>query len=304
MVKHLCVALVLGLPLWLLAGQTAPATPAAPAAQTPAIKEYAGSEACAACHEDKKPAALAYHKVLETEKRMGWAGKGCEACHGPGKAHAESAEIKEILSYKNATATRVSQSCLSCHARVQKEGGRTVDQHSRNAMSCVDCHVIHAPKATPLLAVKSGELCTSCHTSVKAEFARPYRHKVVEGVVACVDCHSPHGASRKATTSSHAGNDTACFKCHGDKRGPFTFEHAPVKLDGCASCHEPHGSVNPRMLIRADVKSLCLECHTQSTTALGGIPPAFHDVRSPRYQNCSTCHNRIHGSYVNSGLLR
>jgi hypothetical protein len=33
-----------------------------------------------------------------------------------------------------------------------------------------------------------------------------------------------------------------CVKCHGDKRGPFTFEHAPVRLEGCGACHQPHGS--------------------------------------------------------------
>ena len=26
-----------------------------------------------------------------------------------------------------------------------------------------------------------------------------------------------------------AASEPGCFRCHGDKRGPFTFEHAPVR---------------------------------------------------------------------------
>jgi hypothetical protein len=37
---------------------------------------------------------------------------------------------------------------------------------------------------------------------------------------------------------------------------------------------------------------------------LGGIPPAFHDLRSPQFRNCTLCHVKIHGSNVNQELLR
>ena len=61
------------------------------------------------------------------------------------------------------------------------------------------------------------------------------------------------------------------------------------------------------MLIRQDVKTLCLECHANvgvAAATIGGVPPAFHDLRSPRFRNCTTCHVKIHGSYVNRTLLR
>ncbi len=265
--------------------------------------DYAGSEACATCHEDKKPISLAYHKVLETEKRLGRVGQTCEACHGPGKAHAESADIEKILSFKTAAASRVNQACLSCHSQAARGSGKFFDAHSRNALSCTSCHIVHTPKARPLLGEKLGALCESCHLNVKAEFARPYRHKLQEGLVSCVDCHNPHGSPRKVVVT-HAGNDAGCLKCHGDKRGPFVFEHTPVRLEGCAACHEPHGSVNPRMLRRAEQRFLCLECHTFSSSTLGGSPPAFHDLASPRFRNCTTCHQKIHGSQVNRAFLR
>jgi len=50
-------------------------------------------------------------------------------------------------------------------------------------------------------------------------------------------------------------------KCHIDKRGPFVYEHAAVRVDGCEVCHSPHGSTNTRLLRRPVVFTLCLECH-------------------------------------------
>ena len=74
------------------------------------------------------------------------------------------------------------------------------------------------------------------------------------------------------------------------------------------SCHQPHGSANPRMLIRQEVRFVCLECHSNvgrpASATLGGVPPAFHDLRSPRFRNCTVCHVKIHGSHVSRTLLR
>lgn len=61
------------------------------------------------------------------------------------------------------------------------------------------------------------------------------------------------------------------------------------------SCHEPHGSPNPRLLNRFRVADLCLECHT-------GVP-AFHDFSKSKYQNCLRCHVAVHGSNRNPALF-
>ena len=115
-------------------------------------------------------------------------------------------------------------------------------------------------------AEATNKLCASCHLNVWAQFQRPFHHKLPEGDMSCVDCHNPHGSIRPAMLQSFAANEPGCFACHGDKRGPFTFEHAPVRFEGCQACHEPHGSANPRMLIRANVRFVCLECHANLPT--------------------------------------
>jgi hypothetical protein len=59
------------------------------------------------------------------------------------------------------------------------------------------------------------------------------------------------------------------------------------------------------MLVRSTVRALCLECHSATgSRVLTSQPPAFHDVRLPRYQHCTTCHVKIHGSNVNPSFFR
>ena len=154
-------------------------------------------------------------------------------------------------------------------------------------------------------------LCARCHADVWAAFQRPFRHRLPEGAMSCVDCHNPHGSFLPRMMQTVNANEPGCFKCHGDLRRPFTFEHGPMRLEGCTACHQPHGSANPRMLIRAQVRFVCLECHSNlpapsppANGTLATVPPAFHDLRDPRFQQCTNCHQRVHGSYVSRDFLR
>jgi len=128
--------------------------------------------------------------------------------------------------------------------------------------------------------------------------------------MSCVDCHNPHASFRADSMTASFGNEPGCLKCHSDKRGPFVYEHPVQKLEGCTACHEPHGSANPRMLTRHEVRLVCLECHANlpipmaKNSVIGGVPPALHDLRSPRFQNCTVCHVKIHGSYVDRTFFR
>jgi DmsE family decaheme c-type cytochrome len=128
--------------------------------------------------------------------------------------------------------------------------------------------------------------------------------------MSCTSCHNPHGSfmGRNLRLAS-TGVEPGCLNCHSDKRGPFVYEHAPVRNEPCTTCHEPHGSVNPRMLTRQQVYIVCLECHANlgvpsGSGKLGSIPPAFHNMAVPRYRNCTTCHVKVHGSNADRGLLR
>jgi DmsE family decaheme c-type cytochrome len=139
-------------------------------------------------------------------------------------------------------------------------------------------------------------LCLSCHNETKSQFTQPFHHKVLEGAMKCSDCHNPHGGFELKQARLAVGADAACIKCHSDKQGPFVFEHAPLKVEGCAICHSPHGSSNPRLLKRNNVNQLCLECHSNAHEIGAPNTPSFHNQATARFQNCTTCHAKIHGS--------
>lgn len=280
---------------------------ASPQAQAPKAAEYAGSEICAACHDElAKNFRRNPHQRVET--RGDWKGRACESCHGPGAKHAESGAPADILNPAKLSPARSEQSCLACHGAEPSQRWHGSSAHSRSQVACVACHTVHgSPQQLTLKpAGVVNRQCASCHTAEWAEFQRPHAHRLREGAMSCADCHDPHGSGRPRSMHLVSANEPGCLRCHGDKRGPFPFEHPPVRLEGCQACHEPHGSRNPRMLVRAEVRSLCLECHSNvgSRPALGGIPPALHDLQSPRYRNCTICHTKIHGSFVSRGFMR
>jgi len=271
---------------------------------------FAGSEACKVCHEDiSKAFSKSPHHAVDADAKRGWQGRACESCHGAAQAHAEGPSADNIRNPAKLTAAATDKICLDCHLNQPTQAGRLQSSHAKNQISCTACHQVHASES--LVARKAeatNKLCASCHLNVWAQFQRPFHHKLPEASMSCVDCHNPHGSIRPAMLQSFAANEPGCFACHGDKRGPFTFEHAPVRFEGCQACHEPHGSANARMLIRANVRFVCLECHANlpmvRSKVAGVVPPAFHDLRSPVFQNCTVCHQKIHGSHVDRNLLK
>lgn len=280
-------------------GKEKPAAPAVDASM------YAGSDTCKTCHEEIYKSFEATPHWKTTLKHNEGGAQGCESCHGPGKAHVEGGGDKsKIFTYAGADPGTSSKRCLSCHEYGEEHANFGRSQHNANSVSCVACHSAHhAREAQYLLVQKQPELCYSCHTEIKQDFSRPFRHRVDQGLVQCTDCHNQHGGFLTKSLRSTAAQDQVCFKCHADKAGPFAFEHEPVKTEGCMACHSPHGSTNPRLLKRAQINLLCLECHT--LTQDSGTPPipSFHN-QSQKYSACTMCHPTIHGSNFDAFFLK
>lgn len=245
---------------------------------------------------------------------------GCESCHGPGNDHPKNpADHSRINRIEGKTPKVVLDTCLACHSKDFGKSNIRRSVHTTHDVVCTNCHSVHRAQ-TPkfLLARQQRDLCYTCHLEAKAQFDMPFRHRVNEGAINCTDCHNPHGAftatwrmgARPRMVADSNGNDEACVKCHVDKRGPFVYEHEPVRVEGCEACHSPHGSTNPRLLKRPAVFTLCMECHNSvggfGKTGLGVQSPiiSFHRFEQPQFQNCLTCHVRIHGSNVDSRFQR
>ena len=297
--SFLAIVLVLGSAFFLnVRGGPTPAQRMGVKAPASNLADFVGGEECAACHAEVADAFQKNpHYKTWNNSQLDWSQRGCEACHGPGRAHVEGGgDASQIFNFKKVAAQKISEECLSCHLQGEEQSNFLRGEHGLNTVSCIECHSVHTPKVrTAMLKANQPALCYTCHGEVKAEFNKPFHHKVKEGLMSCSDCHNQHGGFNVRQTRDSTGTDVACFQCHADKQGPFVFEHAPVKVEGCTICHTPHGSQNPRLLKRAQVHLQCLECHSDLP---GGAPgtPSFHDVKTARFRSCTTCHVNIHGS--------
>jgi len=283
----------------MLAAPGSGAKPATAQTKDTAAADYVGTETCATCHAEVAK-AFAGNPHTKIALEHGKNGVTCEGCHGAGKAHVEGGgDITKIFNPAKATPKDVNANCLGCHAGTHPNFGRS--PHAKAGVSCISCHDVHK-SATPEHLLKASEptLCFQCHTDVKPSFNMPFHHPVNEGVVKCNDCHDVHGTFGNSNLRNTADQNMICTKCHTDVRGPFVYEHAPVKAEGCLACHSPHGSQNPRMLNMPNVNVLCNQCH--SAVAAGAIHGQGQG--SSDSVPCTSCHTYIHGSNMNPAFLR
>ena len=263
--------------------------------------DSADAAACATCHTEVVK-GFAGNPHSEAARKPGGKGVTCESCHGPGKAHEEGGDVASIFDPATATAKVVDEKCQACH------GGKHVNfersAHGKGNVSCAGCHSVHAAGAPKhLLKLAQPELCYQCHNDIKPQFSMPFRHKVAEGLIQCTDCHDAHGADREDERHTSAWQFDVCTKCHAATAGPFVYEHAAVKAEGCTACHFPHGGANPKLLTHANVNSICLQCHSPSLNSTTGQPAVPSHSNAAQGQSCTSCHSNIHGSNVSNVFL-
>ena len=264
---------------------------------------------CQGCHE--KAFSPAY-----TKSAHGQADQSCASCHKDVAEHAKAQMAGEkgpVPSMKHLKANEVSESCLSCHEKAG-QANYASSMHARRNVSCTSCHSVHSPKSVKgqLKTRSDSEGCYTCHKSERAKSMRTSHHPVREGKMSCASCHNPHDGSSPKMIKADSVNEL-CYTCHAEKRGPFLFEHAPVRED-CVSCHEPHGS-NHKRLLAQKLPNLCWNCHFTGSGHFGS-GDNFSTENGPRVapvtgfptvnsrfveKSCKNCHANLHGSNSPSG---
>ncbi len=140
------------------------------------------------------------------------------------------------------------------------------------------------------------EVCAACHRRQVSEFRMFSHHPLFEARVNCTDCHDRHHA-RDGRMLRQAGLAQGCLECHENIRGPFVFEHEPVKAGGvgrdCMECHRPHGSPHRKLAVMFS-RGLCVQCHTSIQQ-----DPAHQQRPGSCWR--AGCHTAVHGS--NHSLL-
>jgi DmsE family decaheme c-type cytochrome len=268
-------------------------------AAVPVEAHFVGDKVCLGCHSTQ---AAEFQKTLMGRISLTQPGKfSCENCHGPGSAHAKAGGgrgVGGIMSFEDddpRSSEEKNAICLACHER----GQRTMWQgsvHEERNLACVNCHTImkSVSRKNQLKTAWEPDTCFQCHKDRRAQMFRSSHMPMREGKVVCSDCHNPHGSFTEALLKKDSINDV-CYTCHAEKRGPFLFEHEPVR-ENCDNCHDPHGSIN-QFSLKVPRPRLCNECHNLMDNTAG--PLGSHAVG----QACENCHVAIHGSNAPDGQL-
>ncbi len=230
---------------------------------------------CAACHnthlhKNYDEATDTYHTT------MAETGVGCEACHGPLRAHVEWRKTHPGAKLKDSTIAPLSSAqtldnCGSCHARADdltgafQPGNSLFDHYSLQILDS-------AQRWYP-----DGQVHDEDY-----EYASFLSSKMHESGVTCMDCHNAHSMKLRL-----AGNDL-CMRCHNG-----SFAKAPVinsvdhghhqlssKGNECIGCHMPvtvymqrharhdHGFTIPDPLLtkQLGIPNACNRCHADHST--------------------------------------
>jgi DmsE family decaheme c-type cytochrome len=251
-------------------------------------------ETCRTCHEDVMSSFeyTAHARAFAHGAPPSGAGV-CEICHGPRSKHVENQAPE--TAYARLSPKGRSAVCLQCHDGGTRFGWKS-GPHGQNDVSCTSCHSVMSNRGERALLAKRTvtDTCYACHDQVRAESQKMSHHPVREGRMDCASCHNAHG-STPGLLKKNTLNET-CTSCHAEKRGPFLWEHAPVR-ENCANCHTPHGS-NNRNLLTAKDSFLCLSCHSYG----GHINlPRYNRTSNPYGNGCVNCHITTHGSNHPSG---
>lgn len=303
------VRTVLMLPALVLVGFSTTQGLAATAQQEPATAQQEPETAerpepgdCISCHEQMLTLFNPTYHAAEEES--------CYACHLEPEAAEHSRLQDEGIdepgpAFDALPTVEANAICLDCHERDDHatwEGSA----HQRRGMRCTDCHSVHSFQSdvAHLKEVEVETGCYECHQPIRAQMMRTSHHPVREGLVGCESCHNPHDGSRPKMIRADWANDL-CYQCHTEKRGPFLWEHAPVR-ESCLNCHNPHGSNHDKMLI-AKQPFLCQRCHlnvrhpgTLFDALNSGLTIAGASNRSVAH-SCKNCHQNIHGGNAPSG---
>jgi DmsE family decaheme c-type cytochrome len=275
--------------------------PPAVSASVPSAQEAAELDVteCGTCHEKAVTG-------MKGTAHLGLA-KSCASCHDGTAEHLEAQKQGTggaAPSVKKLDAQELSATCLTCHDRGHQanfEGG----VHDRRGVSCASCHSVHSFQSVKgqIKTARDAETCYTCHAPIRSKGMRASHHPVREGVMTCGSCHDPHDGTRPKMVSADFTNEK-CLECHTEKRGPFLWEHAPVR-ENCLQCHDPHGSNHEKLLVSKQ-PYLCQRCHLNTRH-----PGTLYDARNTLLgasasnraieHSCRNCHQQVHGTNAPSG---
>lgn len=210
---------------------------------------------------------------------------------------------------------RGADTCLKCHDESSKfpvlaifktAHGKSVDSRTPFAkLQCESCHgpgAAHAEEVpegqkqgpiikfgahSPVPVAKQNAMCLSCHQDQARMSWAGSPHGAND--VACASCHRIHAEHDAVRVT--AQQPEVCYACHKTQRAEFDKPSAhPVRFAQmeCSSCHQVHGSMADKLLIKSTLNETCTSCHAEKRGP-------FLWEHAPVAENCTNCHTP-HGS--------
>lgn len=206
--------------------------------------------------------------------------------------------------------------CKQCHADkvesylASKHGTKTDGRTPASNGGCLVCHGANAlehaklgggrgvggivnPASKTMASSDKNSICLACHRGGERLHWDGSVHQSRD--VACTSCHQVHTAHDKVR--ERLTQTEVCFGCHKEQRAMLNRPSRHPIAEGkvvCSDCHNPHGSVGPKLVKRDSVNDTCYQCHMEKRG------PFVHN-HEPVSEDCMNCHNP-HGTVVENLL--
>lgn len=231
------------------------------------------------------------------------------------EAKQEPAKSESAEEEKPAYTKRGADTCLKCHDETSKFPVLSIfnTKHAQPAdprtpfgqLQCETCHgpgaqhaeeVPEGQKQAPIIKFgadswvpieKQNQICLGCHEEQSRIAWKGSPHGSNE--VACANCHRIH--ARHDAVLAIAEQPDVCYTCHQRQRAEFDKPSVhPVRFAqmACNSCHEVHGAMAPKLLLKPTLNETCYTCHAEKRGP-------FLWEHAPVAENCTNCHTP-HGS--------
>lgn len=228
-----------------------------------------GDAVCTKCHDESEDypvlaIAKTRHGVITDSRNP-----RCTSCHGDSTEHAKKGSDRKRP--KPDITYRDTQTAVPIGERIEHDLGYSL---------------------TPI--AERNEACLACHKGGKRMHWQGSTHDARN--VACTSCHQIHTGHDRVRDKR--AQSELCFSCHKQQRiqvnRPSRHPLREGKM-GCSDCHNVHGSIFPKQLVRDNVNDTCYQCHMEKRGP-------FVRTHQPVQEDCSICHNP-HGS-ISANLLK
>jgi len=171
---------------------------------------------------------------------------------------------------------------------------------AENERPCQPCHRLTlTPEDSAPRQVKEG-ICYSCHQHKFEGMKSQHKPAVIDWK--CLRCHqaegrkSPWGGEETVRFAIEDRDTVAplCYQCHekfAAKVEAYAFQHGPIGMGQCNVCHNPHGSMWPKLL-QNNQTTLCVNCHEFREKI---AQPVIHQIIKSK--GCTPCHDPHGSSY-------